>query len=79
MDLQEAFAIAIKVIADWRVIFIAIAVMLAWAALRYVGSVYHKRPRASPRPPAAPPPPKATGSAQAASPERGSSGEGMVQ
>jgi hypothetical protein len=45
MDLQTAIALSLKVIADWRSIFIAIAVLLLWAALRYVGSVYHIRSR----------------------------------
>ena len=40
MTTTEALAISLKVIADWRVIAITVAVLLIWAALRYVGSVY---------------------------------------
>jgi len=48
-DLQEALGLALKVISDWRVLFIAFAVILAWMALRYVGIVYRKKPRVQPR------------------------------
>jgi len=48
-DLQEALGLAMKVIADWRILFIAFAVILAWAALRYVGIVYRKKSRSQPR------------------------------
>jgi hypothetical protein len=56
-DLQEALGLALKVIADWRVLFIAFTVVLAWSALRYVGIVYRKKPLARPRPakPVSPP------------------------
>jgi hypothetical protein len=54
MDLAQGLSIAIKVLADWRVVFIALAVIVVWAALRYVGSVYHRRPKTKPRPPPAP-------------------------
>ncbi len=49
-SLTESLSIAIKVLADWRVIAIAIAVLLVWAALRYVGSIYHRRPKVASRP-----------------------------
>ncbi|MGA2545736.1 MAG: hypothetical protein ABSF43_04270 [Rectinemataceae bacterium] len=54
MSLGEALAVSLKVIADWRVILITVAVLLIWAALRYVGSVYRKRssPRRRTVPPA---------------------------
>jgi hypothetical protein len=55
MDLSEMLAIALKVIADWRVAFVTVAALLAFAILRYVGLVYHKRPRTRARPPAAGP------------------------
>jgi hypothetical protein len=48
-DLQEALGLALKVLADWRVLFIAFAVILALVALRYVGMVYRKKSRAQPR------------------------------
>ena len=79
MGLQEALALSFKVIADWRVIFIAVSVLLLCAALRYVGSVYHNRP---PRPRVVPRAPKAAsararaGGAKAAEPR---SGEGLVE
>jgi peptidoglycan/LPS O-acetylase OafA/YrhL len=50
MDLAETISVSLKVLSDWRVASIALAVILAWAALRYVGSVYHRRSRARPRP-----------------------------
>lgn len=43
MDLAGTLALSIKVLSDWRVIFIAAAVVLLWAVLRYVGSVYRNR------------------------------------
>jgi hypothetical protein len=49
-ELQAALEIAFKVLLDWRVIFITVAVLLAWSALRYVGIVYHKKPRGQPKP-----------------------------
>lgn len=48
MELQAYLGIAIQVISDWRVIFITVTVLLLWAALRYIGSVYHRRPRRPP-------------------------------
>jgi hypothetical protein len=82
-DLKEALALALKVLADWRVIFIAVAIVLAWVALRYVGIVYHRRPRARPRPvaPSAASAPKAGGTASGrGGPSEGESGdEGMVE
>jgi hypothetical protein len=51
MGLDEAVTLSFKVLADWRVIFIALAIILAWAALRYVGLVYRKKQRRPPRPP----------------------------
>jgi hypothetical protein len=50
MGLDEMLAIAIKVIADWRVVFITAAVLVGFALLRYVGLVYHKRPKTRARP-----------------------------
>jgi hypothetical protein len=50
MDLSEALSISFKVLADWRVDFIALAVIVAWAALRYVGSVYRRRSKTRSRP-----------------------------
>lgn len=52
MDLTGMLSVSFKVLGDWRVDFIALAVIITWAALRYVGSVYHRRPRPRPRPPA---------------------------
>lgn len=43
MDLAGTLAVSIKVLSDWRVLFIAVAVILLWATLRYVGSVYRNR------------------------------------
>ena len=58
MDLSEALSISFKVLADWRVDFIALTVIVAWAALRYAGSVYRRRSktrsRLSPSAPSAP-------------------------
>ena len=63
MDLAAALELSLKVLSDWRVIAIALVVILAWAALRYVGSVYRRRPpRAAMRGHSAPPPaPPASG------------------
>jgi hypothetical protein len=47
MGLSEALALSLKVLADWRVIFIAAAFLILMAALRYAGSVY--RSAAEPR------------------------------
>jgi hypothetical protein len=47
MDLGETLALAVKVIADWRVVFVAVAFLLLAVALRFVGSVYRRR--SSPR------------------------------
>jgi hypothetical protein len=55
LDLTQSLSVAFKVLADWRVLFTAVAVMALWSALRYVGSVYHRRPKVRPRPPAAAP------------------------
>jgi hypothetical protein len=43
MDLSGIINLSFKVISDRRVLFITIAVILLWAALRYVGSVYRDR------------------------------------
>jgi len=40
MDLAESLALSIKVIADWRVLLMAVLTLLVVAALRYAGSVY---------------------------------------
>ena len=53
MDLQEALALSLKVLADWRVIFIAVVVILVWAVLRYVGSVFHRPVKPAPKAPIA--------------------------
>jgi len=53
MDLSEMLYFALKVIADWRVLFITAAALVVFAILRYVGIVYHKRPRTRARPPSA--------------------------
>jgi|GEM_PF-5797957 hypothetical protein len=64
MDLAETMSLSFMVISDRRVIFIAVAVILIWAALRYVGTVYHDRsPRRSR--------PAAGGKRKVASPKRG--------
>lgn len=83
MDFAGTLALSIKVLSDWRVIFIAAAVILLWAALRYVGSVYRSR---SPRRAG----PSIVRSAKKASPRPGKSrasprapegegGEGMIE
>jgi hypothetical protein len=46
MELNETLALSLKVLADWRVLLITVAILLSWAALRYAGSVYR---RAGPR------------------------------
>jgi hypothetical protein len=43
MDLNGILALSIKVLADWRVLFIAAAFILLWVSLRYVGSIYRAR------------------------------------
>ncbi len=40
MDLAESLALSLKVIADWRVLLMAVLTLLVVAALRYAGSVY---------------------------------------
>jgi hypothetical protein len=51
MEISEYLSLFARVLSDWRVPFIAVATILAWAALRYVGMVYDRRPRrSSPRP-----------------------------
>jgi hypothetical protein len=51
MSVSDYIALFARVLSDWRVPFIAVATILAWAALRYVGMVYDRRPRrSSPRP-----------------------------
>jgi hypothetical protein len=55
MDLGETLALSIKVIADWRVISIAVAFLLLVAALRFVGSAYRRRPSPRRRPAASVP------------------------
>jgi hypothetical protein len=76
MSLGEAVTLSFKVIADWRVIVIAITVLLIWAALRYVGSVYHKRPLPRRRI-AAPPSPKASLTPSRAASRAGAETESM--
>ena len=79
MDLTESLALSIKVIADWRVIFIAVAVLLVVSALRYAGSVYRGATGPKRRaPPSAPrKAPAAKASSKGAEPEE--SDEGMVE
>lgn len=68
MNLTETLELSLKVLSDWRVDAVTIAFILAWAALRYVGSVYRRRPpRAAMRGTAARAVPKA--SAPAPGPE----------
>ena len=43
MDLNGILRLSIKVLADWRVLFIAAAFILLWVSLRYVGSTYRTR------------------------------------
>jgi hypothetical protein len=75
MGMDQAIAISIKVISDWRVISITILVLLVFAAMRYVGSVYNKRsPRkgSAPLKAAGPKPSGAAGrAAQHEGPEKG--------
>jgi hypothetical protein len=40
MDLPGIINLSFTVISDRRIVFITIAVILLWAALRYIGSVY---------------------------------------
>jgi hypothetical protein len=79
VDIQESLSVAFKVIADPRVLFISIAVLLVWAALRYVGSVYHRKPRTRARPPIAPASPGAARPSPRPEAEAEDSGEGMVE
>jgi hypothetical protein len=80
MDLTQMLEFALRVIADWRVIFITVAVLLAIALLRYVGLVYHKAPKRKARPKSSGPgaaaagggPASAKAGAQAQSEESGS-------
>jgi hypothetical protein len=59
MDLEGYLSLFARVLSDWRVAFIAVATILAWAALRYVGMVYDRRPRRrQPRQPAFRPAPR---------------------
>lgn len=53
-DLQIALNLAMKVLGDWRVIFVALAFIIACAALRAVGIVYKKAPKTKNRAPSAP-------------------------
>jgi len=81
MGLNELFALSIKVLSDWRVIGITIAIILLWAALRYVGMVYHKR--ASPQRRSAPRSlskvPSARGKAAPKEAASGSPGEDTIE
>ena len=43
MDLNGILRLSIKILADWRVLFIAAAFILLWVSLRYVGSTYRTR------------------------------------
>jgi hypothetical protein len=49
MELSDMLGLAFKVIADWHVIFVTLAFLLVFAILRYVGLVYHKRPKTKAR------------------------------
>ncbi len=69
MSVSEYLALFARVLSDWRVPFIAVATILAWAALRYVGMVYDRRPRrSSPRPTAPRPASPRSRSARSAAP-----------
>jgi hypothetical protein len=75
MTVSEYLALFARVLSDWRVPFIAVATILAWAALRYVGMVYDRRPRRAPAPPRAPrqprPPRPRAGASRTAAPAAG--------
>jgi hypothetical protein len=82
VGLQADFGIALQVLADPRIIFITLAVLFSWAALRYVGMVYHKRPKAAPsKPPVSKAAKKAAAKKTAPSPasEEDEVGEGMIE
>lgn len=49
MDLDGYIALSLRVIEDWRVVFIAVASIIVWAILRRVGVVYHPGPRRRPQ------------------------------
>lgn len=49
MDLNGYIALSMRVIEDWRVVFIAVASIVVWAILRRVGVVYHPGPRRRPQ------------------------------
>jgi hypothetical protein len=40
--MSESIGIAVQVLSDWRVIAVAVATLLVWTLLRYVGVVYRK-------------------------------------
>ena len=44
MRIGDYLNVCLAVIADYRVIAIAVATILLWAALRYIGMVYGRRP-----------------------------------
>jgi hypothetical protein len=75
MGIDEMFGLALKVIADWRVVFATAAVLVAIALLRYVGLVYHKRPKTRARPRSAGPGPAAAGGAAERASRAQASGE----
>lgn len=80
MDMTETINLCVKVLSDWRVDFIALAVLLIWAALRYVGSVYRRSAPRRAGPSAGSTPKNASprvGRTRAA-PEN-ESGEGMIE
>jgi len=45
MDIDGYLSLFGRVLSDWRILFIAVMCLIAWAALRYVGMVYDRRPR----------------------------------
>jgi hypothetical protein len=50
VDLDGYIALSLRVLEDWRVIFIAIGSIIVWTILRRVGAVYHVGPRRRPQP-----------------------------
>ncbi len=53
MSLDYYMQLSLQVLADWRIIAVALGSILVWALLRYVGMVYYRRPKPKRRPSAA--------------------------
>jgi len=51
VDLNGYIALSIRVLSDWRVVFVALGSIILWAILRRVGVVYHTIPSQRPRSP----------------------------